>query len=261
MSTGNTKAPGVAIVTGAASGIGARAVERLRDRAVRVVAADVQRDLESKYAGDTGVRTVVGDITADGFAESVVELAQREFGEVDRLVHCAGIMPGGQVADVAVEKFELVMRVNYVGTVRMTKAVLPSMRARRSGEIVVLGSLTGYVPTAGFSAYSASKAAVDSYTETLSHEERAHGIHVLLAAPNAVKTPLLAQATGGPSMVAKLNEKDSSPLMVTPDDVLDAIDKGLAKKKTVVIPGGRAMYAVRRLSPNLTWALAARFGG
>ncbi|MFC9419875.1 SDR family NAD(P)-dependent oxidoreductase, partial [Bacillus mobilis] len=82
------------------------------------------------------------------------------------------------------------------------KAVLPGMRSRGYGQIVLLGSLTGNVPSRGFGAYSSSKAAVNAFVETLAYKEKAHGIQVLLAAPNAVKTPLLTQATGGPKLIA-----------------------------------------------------------
>jgi hypothetical protein len=57
-------------------------------------------------------------------------------------------------------------------------------------------------------------------------------------------------------MIAKLDKKDKSPLMITPEDVLDAAESGLRRGKTIVVPGGRAMYAIRRLSPSLTWRLA-----
>jgi short-subunit dehydrogenase len=249
-----------AVVTGAASGIGARAVARMRARGVRVIAGDRNAEVETLHEDDEGVIGIVGDVAAAEFATTLVQRAEAEFGPVDRLFHSAGVMPGGQIADTDVEALLSVMHVNYAGTVRMTKAVLPGMRARGAGQIVVLGSITGYVPTRGLAAYSASKAAVNSYVEILAHEEKPHGIRVVLAAPNAVKTPLLAQATGGPKIIATLNEKVSSPLMITPDKVLDSIDRALTKDRSVILPGALAIHAIRRLSPSAMWALAERLG-
>jgi short-subunit dehydrogenase len=123
---------------------------------------------------------------------------------------------------------------------------------------VVLGSLTGYIPSRGFSAYSASKAAVNGYVETLAYEERVNGIQVLLVAPNAVKTPLLAQAADGPKLISKLDGKASSPMMLTTDDVLDSVDRALAAGRWVVTPGGRVLYGLRRLTPSGMWALGER---
>jgi NAD(P)-dependent dehydrogenase (short-subunit alcohol dehydrogenase family) len=145
--------------------------------------------LSRSYEGDEGVLGLAGDVTNAEYAAELVHRAESTFGPVDLLVHSAGIMPGGRIADTEAEQMLTVMEVNDAGTVRMTKAVLPGMRQRGTGQIVVRCSITGYVPPRGVGAYSASKAAVNSFVETLAHEERPHGITVLLVAPNAVKTP------------------------------------------------------------------------
>ena len=248
----------VVLVTGAGSGIGARAVQRLRAAGADVVATDVDPTGLTPYADDPGVLSVVGDISADGVAESLVEQAVGRHGRLDTVIHCAGIMPGGRVRDVDTATVTRVMQVNYTGTVRVVEAVLPHMRARRSGQVVVLGSMVGFVPSQRFAAYSASKAAVNSYVEILAREERGSGVHVMLVAPSAVKTPLLAQATGGPTLVARLDGSASSWLMTTPDAVLDQVDRGLARGRTLVQPGGRAGHLLRRLSPGAAWWLADR---
>jgi NAD(P)-dependent dehydrogenase (short-subunit alcohol dehydrogenase family) len=85
------------IVTGACSGIGARAVQRLHADGAQVVAADIDPRVAETYAGHARVVPMCGDVTADGFAASLVEQAVDRFGGVDRLSHCAGIMPGGRV--------------------------------------------------------------------------------------------------------------------------------------------------------------------
>lgn len=249
-----------AIVTGAASGIDGREIERLRAAGVRVVGGDANPKITELRADDPGFIGCQGDVTDPAYAHTLVATAEDHFGPVDLLFHSAGIMPGGALAEHDVDDILRVMSVNDEGTVRTVKAVLPGMRSRGRGQIVVLGSLTGYVPTRSFGAYSATKSAVNTFVETLSHEEDTHGIQVLLAAPIAVKTPLLEQASAGPRFLRKLAQSDSSPLMVTTDDVLDSIDAGLARGTRIVVPGGRLVLAVRRLSPALAWRAVSLFG-
>jgi NADP-dependent 3-hydroxy acid dehydrogenase YdfG len=249
----STFSPTVALVTGAASGIGAGEVARLRNRGVNVVAADLDPEITGMYSGDDGVLGVVVDVTDGEAVSALVSRAEETFGPVDMLFHSAGIMPGGRIADVPADRATAVMDVNYGGTVRAIEGVLHGMLRRHRGQIVVLGSLTGYVPTRGFSAYSASKSAVDTYVETLHHEVKGDGVQVMLVAPNAVKTPLLNQATGGPRFVTALAGRSRAPGLSTTDDVLDAVDRGLARKRSVIVPGGHAIWLLRRFSPALTW--------
>lgn len=252
--------PSVAVVTGAASGIGELEVTRLRAAGVRVVGGDRNPAVASMLSADQGFIGVAGDVTDATYVQSLVDLAEARFGSVDLLFHSAGIMPAGRIADLSSDSILGVMSVNYAGTVHAIKAVLPGMQQRRRGRIIVLGSLTGYVPTAGFAGYSASKSAVNTLVETLAHEEAPNGVQVLLVAPNAVKTPLLRQATGGPKAIAALAHKEKSPLMITPEKVLDDIDRALYRGKSVVVPGGVAPYLLRRISPRATWVLSAILG-
>jgi short-subunit dehydrogenase len=249
-----------AIVTGGASGIGAAEIARLRSRGVNVIAADLNPDIETMYADDSGVVGIIANITKPKDAKMLVDRAESAFGHVDLLFHAAGIMPGGKIVDTPSEKTLNVMNINYGGTVHMIEAVLPNMHEQHSGQIVALGSMAGYVPSRGLASYSASKAAVNAYIETLAHEEEEYGVQVLLVTPNIVKTPLLTQATGGPKTLTDLATKEKSWLMITAEDVLNAVDKGLARKKTIVTPGGSAFYALRRFSPSLLWKITKALG-
>lgn len=247
-----------AIVTGAASGIGREAVRRLIIRGALVTAADRDEKLAEVYVNEPRVEVVSGDVTDPAFADELVAKAEAR-GPVTQLFHSAGIMPGGLINDVAADDIVKVMEVNYAGTVRMVKAALPAMRNRGSGTIIIMGSVTGYVPTPKFSAYCASKAAVNSFAEILAAEEKPHGIDVLLVAPNAVKTPLLKQAVDGPKAIRQV-DAGKLPMGLTAPDVLNAIEKALAKKKRSVLPGARAVYAARRLAPGAMAVIARRMG-
>ncbi|GAA2868114.1 SDR family NAD(P)-dependent oxidoreductase [Streptosporangium fragile] len=248
------------MVTGAASGIGELAVRRMRSRGIKVVAGDVSSDITRRYAGDDGVIGLRADVTDPDSVDALVKQAEHMWGPVDRLFHSAGIMPAGAVADVDTDHILKVMEVNYAGTVHAIKAVLPSMVERDFGQIIALGSLTGYVPSLKFSAYSASKAAVNTFVETLAHEHRGSGVQVLLVAPTAVLTPLLKQAEGGSKHLARAAARGKSRLAITPDRVLDDIDRALKRGDHVVIPGGRAVYGARRLAPGVLWRALERFG-
>lgn len=248
-----------AIVTGAAGGIGANHVLRLRKQGTSVVAVDLNPNTAELYADDPGIFPVGADMSDEGAAADVAAKAESRFGPVDQLFHAVGIMPGGTISDTSSSDILRVMTVNYASAVNMIKAVLPSMQAHGSGQIIVLGSITGYVPSIGFSAYSASKAALNALVETLAYEERDHGIQVLLVAPNAVKTSLLNQAAGAPGIVAKWADGSSKLMLSSTDDVLDDIERGLKRGKVVVTPGGRPLYHLRRFFPRAVWPVAKAF--
>lgn len=246
-----------ALVTGAASGIGRRAVERLLERGADIVATDVNEEIHAVFAAEPHVHTVVFDVTDPSFGPSLIDATLSHLPRLDMVIHCAGVMPGGPVSDVPVEKALSVMDINYGGTVRLIEAALPVLRKsgtrKKPSQLVVMGSLTGYVPMQKLAAYSASKAAVNSYVEILAEEERGKGVHVLLVAPITVRTPLLEQATGGPQFIESLAGKMSGLLMVDTDDVLDAVDRGLDRGAAVVIPGGRLPLLGRRVSRRFAW--------
>lgn len=202
---------------------------------------------------------IVADMSDEGAAADVIAQTESHFGPVDQLFHAVGIMPGGTISDTSTSAILRVMTINYAGAVNMIKAVLPTMRAYAGGQIVVLGSITGYVPSIGISAYSASKAAVNALVETLAYEERDHGIQVLLAAPNAVKTSLLNQATGARGIVAKWADGSSKLMLSSTDDVLDDIECGLKRGKVVITPGGRPLYHLRRFFQRAVWPVAKTF--
>jgi NAD(P)-dependent dehydrogenase (short-subunit alcohol dehydrogenase family) len=244
------------IVTGAASGIGRAAVRLFRGRGALVTATDVSADVAEVFFGDEAVHPVVGDVTDSAFCVALVDQGEAR-SPVTGLFHSAGIMPGGDIADVDAADIQRAMTINYGGTVNAVKAVLPVMRRRRRGHIVVMGSLTGYFPTNKFSAYSASKAAVNVFVETLAAEEKRHGIDVLLVAPNAVKTPLLRQAVGGPPGIARI-DSGQSRMGMTVDSLIADIDKGMHSGKSVIMPGGRSSYLLRRLSPRLAWFVVGK---
>jgi NAD(P)-dependent dehydrogenase (short-subunit alcohol dehydrogenase family) len=247
----------VAMVTGGGSGMGRIAAVRLAEQGATVAVVDVDEPgmKETQRLGGDGIVAYRCDVTDVGAVNEVVATIESTHGPIDRLVHAAGIMPAGRILDTPVERLLAPMKINYFGTVHVTKAVVPGMVSRNRGDVVLFGSITGYSASTNFSAYCASKSAVNTYGEILIHEHRHTKVRMILAAPSAVKTPLLDQAvTGGPNALV---DAVTSGRAADPHDILDRIEKGLERGTAVLVPGveARATWMLRRMSPRLMWRL------
>ena len=130
------------------------------------------------------------DVTSDASVAVVVrDLVQRE-GRIDLLVNNAGfgVAPAG-AEESSIEQAQSIFDTNFFGIVRMTRAVLPHMRAQGSGRIINIGSVLGFLPMPYGALYSATKHAVEGYSESLDHELRTRGIRVSIIQPAYTKTP------------------------------------------------------------------------
>lgn len=252
--------PKLALVTGAASGMGRRWTERMIAAGASVAALD--RDaaqLASVWGSNPRVRTFSVDVTDLDAVRSIVDTVERELGPIDRVVHAAGIMPGSPLLDEDPERTKRVMRVNYEGTVNLVHATLPRLVERRRGELVCFGSVAGEALTPRLGSYCASKAAVNAYVEVLAHENAKTGVTVHLVCPPMVDTPLLSQSmgTGGPFSLKKaMDEK----MLATPDQVIDGVEKALRKKASISHPliASKALSTLRRFAPGMLWAIIDR---
>lgn len=242
-----------AVVTGAASGMGAIEVRNLRSRGVAVTAIDLSPELKEIYANDPGVVCEIGDVTDLEWCRSAMSAAESR-GPVDLLFHAAGIMPGGEVAEMGAERISRVMAINYGGTVNLVDSVVGAMIAREKGQIVLFGSTAGILPNRKFAAYGASKAAVNFYAEVLAHETAPHGVSVVLVTPGAVRTPLLQQAGDGPKAITRMSPSMAKRLIGDPEKTVATVERAMRRRKKIVRPGGTAISAVRRVSPRMGWA-------
>ena len=247
-----------AIVTGAASGMGRLMAQRLAAAGKRVAMMDVnEAALQELARGSNLLSAHACDISdAQAVADTVARISA-DMGAVDRLVHAAALMPTGPIETMPAAQFMRLMAVNYGGTVNVTKAVLPGMLQRHSGEMIAFGSIAGMVPTQEMGAYCATKAAVAAYMEVLTHEHENAGVKLLLVCPPVVDTPLLAQMqNGGPGSVAGRIRQGKA---MQPAAVLDAIEKALAAGRQIVYPGeAHAAQIMRRWAPNLMWKLTTK---
>jgi NAD(P)-dependent dehydrogenase (short-subunit alcohol dehydrogenase family) len=140
-----------------------------------------------------GVEHVTIDVDDDASVRDGVGEVLGHAGRIDVLVNNAGYLCEGAVEEITIAEAKAQFETNYFGVVRVTGAVLPGMRAQRSGHVITLSSLSGLVPVPFWGHYNASKFAVEGLMETLRHEVRPFGIRVALVEPGNIRTELYAR--------------------------------------------------------------------
>ncbi len=191
----------VAIVTGAATGIGHAIASRLGGDGARILIVDLNRDEAERAAGelaasDIDVRIQVGDVADPAVAASSVSQALEAWGRIDVLVNNAGI--GGNVApiwELSVEEMDRVYRSNLRGVVLFCHEVIPHMMKRDYGRIVNIASIAGKEGNPRMVPYSATKAAVIGLTKSVGKELANTGIRVNCITPAVIQTRILDQLT------------------------------------------------------------------
>lgn len=133
------------------------------------------------------------DVTKPEQVDAAVAAATQRFGQIDVLVNNAGYGMVGAVEESDEREYRPMFETNVFGLIRMTQAVLPQMRARKSGTIVNLSSIGGLVSTPGFGLYNATKYAVEGLSEALAQEVKPLGIHVMIVEPGPFRTDFLAR--------------------------------------------------------------------
>jgi len=175
----------VALVTGASSGIGEAVAERLAKAGYKVYGTSRR----GAKAGERSFEMLSLDVTSDASAEAAVREVIRANGRIDLLVNNAGFSVAPAAAgESSMDQTRAIFDTNFFGLVRMTNAVLPRMRAQGSGRIINIGSVLGFMPAPYMALYSATKHAVEGYSESLDHELRTRGIRVSVVEPAYTKT-------------------------------------------------------------------------
>lgn len=179
-------------VTGAGRGLGVDIAKAALTAGHAVVAAGRNPDAVTKAIGKSDDLLVVTlDVTNPAHAETAVAEAVERFGRIDLLVNNAGNFYAGFFEEITLEDFRAQIETNLFGPVNVTRAVLPLMRARRSGLIVQISSTAGIVGQEFCSAYAASKFGVEGWIESLAHEVAPFGIRTMLVEPGFFRTELL----------------------------------------------------------------------
>lgn len=178
--------PRVVLVTGASSGIGQATARLLAREGFRVFGTSRKPSAEKA----DGVEMVALDVTSDESAKACVENVLKRGVRLDALVNNAGYELAGAIEETTIDEARAQFETNFFGTLRMVRVVLPHMRQRGSGHIVNMGSLAGIIPVPFLGLYSATKFALEGYTEVLRHEVRPFGVRVSLVEPSFMKTGL-----------------------------------------------------------------------
>ena len=179
------------LITGASRGFGAEISQAVLAAGDKLVAtARTMRGLE--HLGTHGNLFTAGlDVTDEPQVRDAVQAALAHFGHVDILVNNAGVSLLGAVEESSGDEVERLYRTNVFGLLNVTRAVLPSMRQRRSGHIINISSVAGYSAYAGFGVYSSTKFAVEGLTEALHLELAPLGIHATVVEPGFFRTDVL----------------------------------------------------------------------
>ena len=237
----------IARVTGGASGIGLAATRRLVQRGYRVAGLDGAKQNLDAVVEEFGHAVMpynpdVGDRAA--LAETVRQI--EAVGPIEHVLGSAGIARVGPTLEVSQADVELMVRVNFFGVVNLVDTVFPLMLARGRGEFAILASATGLVPPKKMAAYGATKAAVINYLVSLHHEHGNEGVTIGIVCPAAVATPMANDFFADP-------RKRKRSMATTPEKIVAAIEKGLAHKKLMIVPGAVAKGGAiaERISPAI----------
>jgi 3-oxoacyl-[acyl-carrier protein] reductase len=220
-----------ALITGAGKGIGKAIALALAKEGVNIIlVARTQEEIDSVAAKVRSLRVKALAITADvadiNSINAAVEKALAEFGTIDILINNAGIAAFGKFLELEPTDWERIIQVNLMGTYYVTRAVLPNMIERQTGDIINISSTAGLSGNVLTSAYSASKFAVLGLTESLMQEVRKHNIRVTALTPSTVAT----------DMAKELNLTDGNPEKVMQaEDMAELIIAQLKLNRRVFI--------------------------
>ena len=244
------------LITGGSSGIGlalstllvgtcgsltilSRQKERLAE------ASDQLQQLPGSHA--TQISTLQADITKQDEISLVLDDYLREYGTPDIVINCAGAAHPGTFTSLDPEIFDWLMNVNYFGTVNVLKSLVPGMKSRKSGIIVNISSIAGFLGIYGYTAYSASKFAITGFSDALRSELKPYGIQLSIVFPPDTKTPQLDYEDQFKPYITQ--QLSSTANLMSAENVAKEILKKVAKRKYMILPGseGKLLFTAKNL--------------
>lgn len=235
----------VALVTGAAGGIGAAVAARLAQDGFRVACSDLTaEDAERVAAEIPGARGFGCDLRSEAAVDDLRDAVTAGLGAPWLLVNAAGVFFEHEVTELSLEQWDLVMDVNARGTFLTCRALLPAMQAARSGCIVNIASTAGLTGGHTRAAYNASKGAVVMFTRSLAIDWGPRGVRVNCVAPGLIDTPMADWIRLDAVRLAAFERSVPGRRIGTPADVADAVSflasdgASYMHGSTLVVDGG-----------------------
>jgi NAD(P)-dependent dehydrogenase (short-subunit alcohol dehydrogenase family) len=239
----------VALITGAASGIGLACARRYAREGATVVGCDIQETSHWSEVAELApaARFFSLDVCDRQATESAVGAIEADHGRLDVLVTAAGVAGGGPVHLLAIEEWDRVLNVNLKGTYLSIRAALPLMMARRAGSIITIASIEGLEASEGGSAYNASKGGVVLLTKNVAMDYGRLGIRANAICPGFIDTPLLQSVLGDESLRpyrARLEDQHKVGRFGRPEEIAGAAfflasdDSSFVTGQAIVVDGG-----------------------
>lgn len=231
----------VALVTGASSGIGEAAANQLTAAGFTVYGTSRR----GAAGANRAFPLLALDVTDDASVQAASSELERREGCIDLLVNNAGIGITGAAEESSIEQVRALFETNFHGVVRVTNAVLPRMRKQRSGRILNVGSGLGFIPSPFSAYYSATKHALEGYSESLDHEVRGFGIRIAVIEPGATRTSFESSTAAA--------DKRLSAYDALRAKYLTAYERAMAEADTPESVARTIVLAARTKSPLLRY--------
>lgn len=245
-------------ITGASSGIGEALAYALARRGAKLVLSARRKEELERVKGNCiseaqpNIRILPLDITQTSTLKLSTEAAIQIFGNIDIMIHNAGVSQRSLIAETSLEVDRRLMDINYFGAIALTKYLLPHFISRKSGHFVVVSSITGKFGTPYRSGYAASKHALHGFFDALRAEHFKDNIRVTMICPGFVHTPItLAALTGDGTPLNKMDEAQYNGMPA--EQCAEKIVKAIEKKREEVYIGGREVLGVylKRFVPSI----------
>jgi dehydrogenase/reductase SDR family protein 7B len=247
-------------ITGASSGIGENLAQQLAHAGAHLILSARNKSklaaLRATLANPESHLVLPLDLANLGDAKNYADQIIAKFGRIDILINNGGVSQRASANDTTMEVNRQLMEVNFFGNIALAKAVLPIFRSQGSGQFLIVSSIAGKFGFHLRSIYSASKAALVGYYESVAMEEAAYGVSVTIAFPGKINTPISKSAltaSGESHGIMDHNQVTGMPVEQCVKQMLDA----LARQKKEVLIGRKELLAVhmKRFLPRLFWRL------
>ena len=249
----------VVLITGASSGVGQATAGVLARSGCQVFGTSRN---PASAEPISGVEMLPLDVRMDDSVRAGVEAVSRQAGRLDVLINNAGYELAGALEELSSEEARAQFETNFFGVVRMVNAVLPLMRRQKGGQIINVGSLSGLSPIPFLGMYSATKFALEGYTEALRHELKPFKIHVSLTEAGFLKTPMMNNRHNGANRITEYDpwrqralkairaaEEDGPGPELVAETLLEIVSSKTPRLRYLIGPQAKSVARLRRFLP------------